>query len=240
MKNYYFLLAFLFTSIMNAQSPKIDPIAIAILDHMGDVIGELESCTFSLSTFEDIIDPDFGLIKLNKEEDVIFKGPNKMLVHIDGDKGKKGYWYNGKHVVYYSYTENNYVTIEAPDNTLATIDSIHTNYGITFPAADFFYPSYTDDLLKDFKTIQFLGRKTIDNEDCLHIKATNATMEIQFWISNDNYKLPKKYLIVYKNKDNMQFEATFNNWELNSNVPDAIFEFTPPAKAAQINILAKK
>ena len=64
-------------------------------------------------------------------------------------------------------------------------------------------------------------------------------MEVQYWISNDTYYLPKKYLIIYKDKKNMQYEGTFSNWELNPDIPDAVFEFTSPPKAREIQILAK-
>ena len=222
-----------------AQTQKVDPAAVLILDQMSDLIGELESCSLNISSSRDVVDPDYGLIRISNNSSVIFDGPDKMLVHLDGDKGKRGYWYNGEHVVYYSYSENNYAMVETDaENTIEVIDNLHIDYGINIPSADFFYPSFTDDILENFDTLKYLGEKTIDNEACFHIKASNKNMDVQFWISNDSYKLPKKFLIIYKNK-NMQYEATFNNWVLNPIVPDSAFEFTPPAKAAQINILVK-
>lgn len=240
MKNYSLFFALIFSICISAQTKKHDPIAISILDHMSDVIGELESCSFNISSSYDSEDPDFGLIKKYLNSTIVFSGPNKMLSHIKGDTGNKGFWYNGEQVVFYSYSENNYAIIEAPENSIAAIDKLHFDYGIILPAADFFYPAFTDDLLIEFDTIQFIGTKMIDNEECFHIKAENDTMIAQYWILNDAYKLPKKYSIIYKDNDNLQYEGTFNDWELNPKIPDAIFEFTPPAKAKQIKILAKK
>lgn len=239
MKNYYLIIALIFPVFISAQTQKIDPAAVLILDQMSDLIGELESCTFNVSNSQDVNDPDYGLIKINNQSSIIFNGPNKMLVHLDGDKGKRGYWYNGEHVVFYSYSENNYAIIDAPhNNIIETIDDLHADYGIDIPSADFFYPSFTDDILESFDTLKYLGEKTIDDQDCFHLKASNKNMDVQFWISNDAYKLPKKFVIIYKDK-NMQYEATYSDWVLNPTIPDAAFEFTPPAKAAQINILAK-
>ena len=239
MKNYYLFIALILPLFISAQIQKTDPIAIQILDQMHDVIGDLESCSFNLSSSQDIIDPDHGWIKTFNEDEVIMKGPDKMLVIIDGNKGRKGFWYNGKHVIYYSYNENNFAILDAKDNVLTTIDGLHNNYGIDVPAADFFYPSGTDDILEEFDTLKYLGKKMIGNKECFHIKASNKLMDVQYWISNDAYNLPKKYLIVYKNKNNKQYEATFNNWVLNPIIPNSIFEFAPPAKAVKINLLAK-
>ncbi len=239
MKNYYLFFAFMLPSFISAQTQKVDPVAIQILDKMHTVIGDLESCTYNLSSSLDVIDPDYGLIKNYGENEVIMKGPDKMIVIFDGNKGKKGFWYNGEQVIYYSYSENNFAILEAKDNIIATIDEIHNNYGIDFPAADFFYPSATDNILESFDTVKYLGKKMIDNKECFHIKASNKIMDVQFWISNDAFNLPKKYLIVYKSENFKQYEATFNNWVLNPVLPKSIFEFTPPAKAAQINMLAR-
>ncbi len=239
MKNYHFLIALIFPLFISAQTQKVDPIAIQILDQMHDVIGDLESCTYNLSSSQDIIDPDHGLVKIFNEDEVIMQGPNKMLVIIDGSKGKKGFWNNGEQVIYYSYSENNFAILEAGDNIITTIDGLHNNYGIDVPAADFFYPSGTDDILDNFDTLKYLGKKMIDNKECFHIKASSKLMDVQYWISNDAYNLPKKYLIVYKDEYNKQYEATFSNWILNPIIPNSIFEFSPPAKAVQINMLAK-
>ncbi|MFD1292268.1 DUF2092 domain-containing protein [Lutibacter holmesii] len=240
MKNYSLFFALIFSVCITAQTKKIDPTAILILDHMNDVIGELESCSFELSSSYDKEDPDFGLVTNNLKATVIFSGPNKMLSRIEGSKGKKGFWYNGEQIAYYSYTENNYGIIDAPDNTIAAIDTLHFDYGIQFPAADFFYPAFTDDLLSDFDSIQYIGQNKIENEDCFHIKAENDKMIVQYWISNNAYRLPKRYLIIYKNNNNLQYQGTFNNWQANPKIPESIFEFTPPESAKEIKILAKK
>lgn len=95
----------------------------------------------------------------------MFKGPDKMLVQARGDAAHKGFWYNGKQMVYYSYTENNYSVLEAPGTTMETIDSVHNDYGVDFPASDFFYSTFTDDLSADFASTVFLGRKEIDGKN---------------------------------------------------------------------------
>lgn len=242
MKNIYLLFALFFPFILNAQeltSENHDPIAIGILDHMADVIGDLGSCSFTLSTASDFIDPDHGYVKHYSKDDVFFDGSDKLMVQIDGTKGKKGFWYNGYELDYYSYDENNYVSIPAPNSTIAMIDSVHQTFGIRFPAADFFYPSLTDDIIEGFESVKFLGKNTIDNVECLFIKASNKEMDVLLWIANDAYKLPKRQLILYKNMNNEQYEATFSNWVLNPNIPEALFNFVPPASASQIEILAK-
>ena len=222
-----------------AQEEKIDPAAVQILDHMNDLIGELKSCSYNLSSSQDVMDPDHGWIKSFQDAHVIMSGPDKILVKSVGDKGNRGFWYNGTNVTFYSFSENNYARIDAPEDIISTMDTLKMKYDLEIPAADFFYPSFTDDILESFDSIEFLGEKTVNGEPCFHLKSSNEEMEVQYWISDDAYFLPKRYLIIYKNKNNMQYQGTFSDWKLNPDIPDAVFEFSQPPTANEIKILAK-
>lgn len=221
-----------------SQNEQVDPVAVLILDKMSDLIGDLQSCSFEISTRQDVDDPDHGWVTEHYKSTLMFDGPNKMHMHRKGEKGQEGFWYNGEEVSYYSYEQNNFVHIPAPETTLATIDTLNMVYGTEIPAADFFYPAFTDDLLAAFPTILYLGKKLVDGDESFHIKASNDDMEVQFWISDKAYKLPVRYSIVYKDRSNMQYESHFTNWDLNPVIPPSLFDFMPPKNAKPIKILA--
>lgn len=230
------LLTILFSQ---AQTKNIDSTAVYILDKMADIIGSLESVKFDISTASDKLDDNSNLSTYYATSHIAMTGPNKFTSTTHGDGGNFGYWYDGEFVSYYSLDENNYVTLEAPETILTMIDSMHTTFDFKFPAADFFYPSFTDDLIEDFDTINYEGQRMVDGEKCFYITATNAEKHIQLWITSNTTMLPKRLIIVYKKEGNLQFETNFNNWELNPNIPEAIYNFTPPPNASLISILAK-
>jgi hypothetical protein len=120
------------------------------------------------------------------------------------------------------------------------IDSIHQNYGMDFPAADFFYPTFTDDMLEVFDDIVFLGKRTLNDKACWLILASNEEMTAQIWFSADAFTLPHKFVILYKKDGNRQFEATFSNWQLNPEIPQAVFDFLPPPQARKVSIMPRK
>jgi hypothetical protein len=222
-----------------AQTPRVDTVAVMILNRMADVIGQLNSCTFTLNTSVDVADPDYGIVKQFNEDEVILVGPDKMLIHAYGDKGHRGFWYNGCQLVFYSFDENNYAIVDVPPTIIETIDTVNKTYGIDFPAADIFYPTFTDDILANFDNLVFLGKKVLDDQECFYVLASNNNMSVQFWIANDAYNLPMKFIITYKNDGNKQYEATFSNWQLNPEIPEAVFEFLPPPAAAKIILMPK-
>lgn len=232
---FFFGLAMLLPA--RAQESRVDTVAVMILDRMASVIGELTSCSFTLCSSVDIEDPEYGLIKQMEKDDVYFSGPDKLLVHFYGDKGHRAFWYNGLQATCYWFDENNYAVIEPPDNTIEMINYINEDYGIEFPAADFFYPTFTDNMLGLFDNIVFLGKKKVNDQECFHILAWNKDMNVQFWFANDAFNLPVKFIIIYKNEGNKQYEADFSNWQLNPVFPDAIFDFLPPPMARKVSIL---
>jgi hypothetical protein len=241
MKNTFLATSLLLISFMGySQETKIiDSTAVFILDQMGDNIGDLQSVSFDLSNSIDEFDDQGNIVTQFSTSTITFSGPDKLLIRTDGTKGKVGYWYDGTYVTYYSYDENNYVTLEAPETTIEMIDTMHENYSFQFPAADFFYPSLTDDMIEQFDSISYLGKKVVRGVECYHIMASNEKLNIQMWISNESFLLPKHFIVIYKEKSNIQYESTFSNWSINPVIPESAFSFLAPPTARLISILKK-
>jgi hypothetical protein len=240
MKKLYILGIFLMTTIGYAQEiTKIDTVAVDLIDKMSAVIGELGSVSFDLQTSNDVMNDIMENERQFGTHEVQMLGPNKMAVHSRGDKGNRAMWYNGEVLTYYSFDENNYVTVEAPDTIITMIDSMHATFDFKFPAADLFYPTLTDDILDNFDSVKYLGLKMVDGQECFHIMGSSKTMSFQLWIANDAFFLPKRYLFIDKEKSYQQHEGTFTNWELNPVLPESMFDFVPPKNAKLISILSK-
>jgi hypothetical protein len=233
---------FLFSMLgLSGQDQDIDPVAVQILDRMSDVIGELTSCSFKLATEVDAENYPYGLIKEYDYHEVHFLGPDKMLTNSRGHNGHRGYWYNGSNVTYYSYDENNYGIMDAPADIISTMDSINRAYGIEFPAADFFYPTFTDDILDNFNEVKFLGNRYLEGKICFHILADSEDTSVQIWVADDALNLPVKLVILYKDQQPAtQYQATFTDWNINPDLPMTIFEFTPPDEANQVTMIPKQ
>jgi len=235
---FVFILTFV---VAFPQNPSYDTLAIVILDHMSAIIGDINACHFKLNTETDMADPELGTMTSHEASDVWFSGPDKMLMESLGDKGHRAYWYNGKSLTWYSFTENNFIVIPAPSQTMAMIDSVNDTYGIDFPASDFFYPTFTDDLISHSDIITYQGKATVDGQSCFQIVARNKDVTVQLWISDKVMFLPVKMVMTYHEKSPYhRYEATFSDWQLNPGLPDAMFEFAIPAGAHEISILSRK
>ena len=242
MKRFFlFITISFFYCFSYSQSDKeIDSAAVFILDKMSNIIGDLESVSFDMQSSVDDFDINKNIITHYRSSTVSMVGPDKLVALTKGDNGNNhGFWYDGSYLSYYSFDENNYVTLEAPDNIITMIDSMHMAYNFKFPAADFFYPSFTDDVIEGFDTLKYNGRRTVDDQECLYLTAVNQNLNVQLWVSDGTYQLPKKLVIIYKNENNRRYEATFKNWNLNPSIPNSVFDFVPPPNSKLISIMAK-
>ncbi|MEL4308234.1 DUF2092 domain-containing protein [Joostella sp. CR20] len=241
MKKILFAICMLctYTAISQNNQSVIDSSAINILDKMGSYIGTLDACTFTL---ERSLDHEgyYGLEKHFYTDEVTMVGPNKMVVKTRGTQYNKDFMYNGEKFVYYSVDENNYCVLDAPDNIIDMIDSFHKTFGIRFPAADVFYPSLTDDMIENFDNIIYMGNDYINGVLCFHILASNDDLNVQLWIENDEDPLPAKMVIIHKDGNHNQYEATFTAWDINPEIDAEVFDFYPPEDSKLINIMAQK
>ena len=236
---FLFLLVMLPLPGVSQDSKEVDPIAIALIDKMGEVLGDMEACSFLLSTVHDE-ENETGMLERSFDSHRIYmRGPDRFTVRSQGNKGTRGYWYNGAFLTWYSFDENNFVTIPAPATSLSTIDSVNATFGLQFPGADILYPSFGDDILEAFSNIRYAGIKSIGDAECFHIIAENDTHNFQLWIENGAFYLPRKYLILRKGSSPEIFEGTFESWDTGAQLPDGIFEFTPPKNADLISIMPK-
>lgn len=230
----------LFAASIECYAQTYDQIAVSILDRMSEIIGDLSSVKYSVSTSRDLVDYDLGQNTSYNTHEVYLVGPDKMLINSNGDNGHKEYWYNGTKISYYNFDENNYAEMEAPPTILETIDTVNMLYGIDFPASDFFYPTFTDDLMSMSDKISYGGIKVQQGRDCFHIIADSKEMTLQFWISNDATMMPKRMVINYKNrKDVLRYEALFTEWQLNPVLPLSMFDFLIPAGASVVRMVPK-
>jgi hypothetical protein len=223
---------------LKAQSSKIDTVAVSILDKMSAMIGDMGSCSVTVKANYDVHNQELGLVKHSNESQVYIQGPDKMLISSEGDKGSRSFYYDGNTLSYYSADKNQFAQIETLPTIVSMIDTVNKAYGIEFPAADFLYPTFVDDILAEAKNLVYLGITKVDDKECFHIAGTTDDKTFQFWISNDVFYLPVKVVIVYTKKElNPQYEAVLCNWKINPVFPDSLFEFNAPPNAKKIKFI---
>lgn len=241
-KKFLFLMGFVILTITtNGQTQRIDSTAVFLLHRTGETLQDIKSCSFTAVTTYDVPNESLGLIKHATTDKVSIEFPDKMKVTSAGDKGNRGLWYNGKKLNYYSFDNNTYGFTAAPGSVIETIDDVSKKFGIEFPGADFFYPTFLQDLLSEQGNLIFLGKTIVDGRECFHIAGNDKTKSFQFWIGNDDLFLPVKMVIIYtSDKEKPQYEALYKDWTINNDYPDSMFEFLTPPKATKVKLAPRE
>lgn len=205
--------------------------AIAELDQLSESISELNSLSVMVIAATE---------NQRKESDVYIKGNNKLHVITNGPTEQKGFYYNGQNFTVYNFSTSQFDHVAAPPTTIETIDSINRTFGVRFPAADFFYPTFVDDLMTHFDSIIKLQDADINGIkfNQFMVKNSNRTA---FITQNKNTKMPYS-LEIFNNEtpENAIYAATFTMWQFNPNLADDIFTFSPPENAQKSNFLNVK
>jgi len=228
------LSALFFVSCNSSGDGEYDTRAVESLDKLTETIGDLNSLSYTVNSY---IVSEKGE-KISKESDVYLKDSNKMFIENTGTKGDKSFWYNGEKFAYFLFDRNEYDILDAPDNTLKLIDSIHSKYHVYFPAADFLYPTLTDDLIDNYDQLLYFGDEKVDDVDCIALEAANEETIVQIWIEKET-NLPHKMIVTSKTNENKYYEAAYSNWRMNPKLPDIMFEFQPPSGAERKKFVAK-
>lgn len=237
----FLLVTIIFLINIIGVKAQIDSSAVAILDKMNFALGNLQTCSVTLKTEIDILDARFGSVTYSDNAHVYLKAPDKLYVSKSGDKGNKEFFYDGKNFVLYSKDVNTYSSASAPPTIIQTIDSIHNTFGIDFPAADFFYPYFVDDLLEVSSNLANLGGTTVNNKKCFHLAGTTIEKTYQIWIADDGTFLPVKLSIVtVRPGSDEHYTALYEEWVLNPELQNSMFDFTAPANALKIRFSVKK
>ncbi|NJN28680.1 MAG: DUF2092 domain-containing protein [Cyclobacteriaceae bacterium] len=220
------------------QSEKLyDAAAIEQLDMLTETIGALTSCSFILTTTN--VKDGNAEAQHTSTNDIYLRGPDKMYIYTHNAPIRKAYYYNGTRLAVLRFDEKTYDEIDAPDNIIKTIDEVHNVYGVDFPAADFFYPTLTDDMMADFDTIAMVQNTIVDGVGCQQIYATNAEHAV-FIAIDPKQHLPMLLEIFGKgDKAGEVYSGVFSGWKLNPKLPDTMFNFTAPEGTTKAALLTK-
>ena len=225
---YSMLIALIMTSCNSSGDGEYDSRAVDTLDKLTETIGGLNSLSYTIESYSS--DEEGNVTK--KTSDAYLKGPNKLFIDNRGPQGTKNFWYNGDTFSYFLFDKNEYDILDAPENTLAVIDSIHSTYGIYFPAADFLYPTLTDDVLSNYDQLLYYGEEKVDGVDCIVLEASNENNIVGIWIEKES-NLPHKMTVESLTNENKYYEAVYINWRKDPKLLDIMFEFQAPSNSVQ-------
>ncbi len=233
-----FLLLVLPLASARAQQPAIDPKADEALKRMSETLASAKTFSFQAHSIADQILPDGQKIQLARNQKVTVSRPDKIRASVVGDLDDLEFVYDGKQVTLLNPREKLYASTDAPDSIDKTLDMLATRYGMAIPLADLVFADPYKSLIEHARSAQDLGLGYVFDTRCLHLAFRQEAVDWQIWIDPGTH-LPRKIVITYKEQPGFpQFTAFLSNWNLQAQIPESEFTFTPPAGARKTGFSA--
>jgi hypothetical protein len=170
---------------------------------------------------------------------VAMRRPDRLVGDAAGDVLNRSFWYDGK--TFSALDKEQYVWASGavPSTVDQALDWVFEQTGTVIPLADFLYADSYARLMADVQRGVYLGIHEAAGVPCHHLSFEQATIDWQIWIDAGREPLPRKLVITYKTEDEVpQYTVTIRKWNLQAQLPDALFAFEPPDGAERIDVVA--
>jgi hypothetical protein len=226
-----------------AAQPKkgggVDPAASQMLSRMTDYLAGLQSFSLQSSAVDEKAFASGEKIQRTSDSDVDVVRPNKLRSVQRGAGEGLGFWYDGKSMTIACKSANTYSTLPAPPSLDTAIDTMRKEFKIDAPGADLLYSRPYDILMEQVSAGKVIGRETVDGVAANHLAFQGDEVDWQIWIKDGPQPVPLRFVITTKTvKGHPEFAVEFSKWDTTAKIPDATFQFSPPAGATQSSSVA--
>jgi len=219
-------------------APQIDPRADRILEQSGAYLAQAGGFTFHAETTVDDPLPSGVLVQLGVRLDVAVRRPDRIRADFSGDRRARSFYYDGSTFTLLHRDQDLYATERAAQTIDAALDQALDRFGVTLPLSDLAYADPYATLIASVESGTYVGRHEVDGIPCHHLAFTQETIDWEIWIEDGIQIVPRKLHVVYKREPGQpRYTARLSRWSFPETLPDALFSFSPPPGAEEIELI---
>jgi len=217
--------------------PGVDPKADAILRKMGETLAGAKQFTFESHDMSDQTSPTGQKIQVAKTVNVAVRRPDKLAATVEGDQESLRYVFNGKQLGIVNAREKCFALQDMPGNLDQMFDALALKYGITAPLSDLLFSDPYKAMTERVRSGEYLGVHDVLGTKCHHLAFRQDGIDWQIWIEDSDKPLPRKVVITHKELPGYpQFMALLGKWNLDAQIPDEAFAFSPPQDSKRVDL----
>jgi len=234
MKRRYLLLAIIAFGLVSPGAFAID--AKSRLTSMAEKLSKAKQFSVVMHMTYDSVQATGQKLEFGELNEVQLRRPNHLRVDSKKSNGEiSGFISDGSVVTIFNKEDNVYAQAKSPGTIDDTVKYVVATLGVRLPLARMLVTTLPKELTSISSDIESIEINTLKSPTH-HIAGRTDNVDFQVWLTNDN--LPERILLTYKNEPGQpQFRSTFSNWNLDSNISDTTFTFTPPKGAEKIQLL---
>jgi hypothetical protein len=217
-----------------ADTPALDPTALAALQKMGVYLRSLKAFQVdAVTTDEDVLD-DGQKVQFSGTTSILARTPNKLRAEVVSDRQQRRYLYDGTHFTLFAERIGYYATIPAPPTILALADKLNADYDFSVPLEDLFFWGTNGWDSQAIKDITDIGPGEVAGTTCEHYVLRQDDVDWQIWVQKGEYPLPRKIVITTRTDEARPQHTAILTWNLAPSFNEAAFAFKPPAGAQRV------
>ncbi len=227
-------------SAPSATPQSVDPAATAALKRMTDYLASLPAFSLDTANTLDVVLDSGQKIQFDSATSFTAQRPNMFHGKRHGDIIKQDFYYDGKNLTLSNPESNVFAVIAAPASIDETLDFIVNELDIVAPGSDLLHKDALQRLTGNATNGIIVGQSVIEGKTCDHLAFRSPNVDIQVWVEAGDKPAPCKYVITTTDLPGMpEFSVTVREFDAAPKLNDAMFRFTPPQGATQIDFLKK-
>lgn len=212
---------------------ELDKTAQEVLQRMSDYLGTAKSVSFKASTLFDVVQEGGIKLKMGAERRVFLRRPNKLYIRtVRDDLVRRETWYDGKTLSVHSEDRNAYMTEPVPSELGAMLEHVQDKLELNMPLADLLSGNLYEQSKQHLISGKYLGKRLVDGVLTHYLSFESEGADWQVWVEAGDRPLPRRYVIVdVTSPGEPGFLARLSDWQVNIELGDPLFSFTPPQGA---------
>ena len=216
--------------------------AAARLEAMGNFLAKAQRLGMTIDSAYEVVQPSGEKIEFGERRVVVLRRPDRARVEVTRrDGSRRGVLFDGTQLAVFDLDEKVYATVKKPGTVDAAFDYFVNDLNMRLPLHDLLKSDLPQQLKDVLGSARLVAKEEVGGVATDHIAFRGHTADVQLWIPREGDPLPKRIVITYRDAAGQpRFEADLTGWNLNPDVPDTLFAFTPAAGAEQIPVLAPR
>jgi hypothetical protein len=212
-----------------------DERAAARLAAMASTLAKATRLQTTIDANWDVTQPSGEKIEFGETRVITMRRPDRLRIEATRWDGRRRmFLFDGTQLAVSDPDLKVYATAPRPGTVDAALDYLTDDLHMRMPLHELF----SADLAKKLASIgkaRWVDADTIAGTATDHVFLRGDGTDLQVWIAKEGDALPRRIVITYRQDEGQpQFRASFTEWNLSPDVPDALFVFTPPEGAEKI------
>jgi hypothetical protein len=210
--------------------------AMAVLQRMAELLEQAPRFGVTIDIGFDAVQESGQKIEFGETLQMVLRRPDRLRADTTKRDGSKhGFVFDGKNLTVFHPQENVYAAVARPGSVDEAVAHFVHDLGMRLPLAGLLSSHLAQDLSEQVRVADYVETASIAGVLCDHLALRGDETDMQVWVAQGQYPLPRRVVITYRLADGRpQFWAQFSDWDLGPAAPDTLFAYTPPPGAVKI------